>query len=153
MGLADMFIKNNGETININGSPVVMSQRVEVKIGQNVKIEFISSINDFRQGIELSLDKRNGYIEVNKQKLNSPVFWKDTAPSTFIFKCFPKKEMGKINLWNIWQYTDNRFDAWIGNAGIIVEQEEEDIFLFRCSNGIGDINFDDLVFRLILFRE
>lgn len=94
MSLADMFIKNKGEPIKINGSLVVMSQRLEVKIGQDVKVEFIRSKNDFRQGIELSLDKRKGYIEVNNKKINSPVFWKDTAPSTFIFKCFPKKETG-----------------------------------------------------------
>ncbi len=145
-----MFMKNKGEAININGSLVVMSQRLEVKTGQDIKIEFIRSKNDYRQGIEFSLDKRKGYIEVNKQKINSPVFWKNTAPSTFIFKCFPKKEIGQINLWNIWQYTDDRVDAWIGNAGIIVEQEGEGIFLFRCSSGIGDIDFEDLVFRLIL---
>ncbi|WP_339061235.1 hypothetical protein [Tepidibacillus marianensis] len=94
MSLAEMFIKNKGEAININGSLVVMSQRLEVKTGQDVKIEFIRSKNDYRQGIEFSLDKRKGYIEVNNQKLNSPVFWKDTAPSTFIFKCFPKKKQG-----------------------------------------------------------
>ncbi|WP_141769950.1 hypothetical protein [Bacillus massilinigeriensis] len=150
MSLSEMFMKNKGEAININGSLVVMSQRLEVKTGQDIKIEFIRSKNDYRQGIEFSLDKRKGYIEVNKQKINSPVFWKNTAPSTFIFKCFPKKEIGQINLWNIWQYTDDRVDAWIGNAGIIVEQEGEGIFLFRCSSGIGDIDFEDLVFRLIL---
>ncbi len=150
MSLAEMFIKNKGEAININGGLVVMSQKLEVKTDQYVKIEFIRSKNDYRQGIELSLDKRKGCIEVNNQKLNSPVFWKDTAPSTIIFKCFPKKETGQLNLWNIWQYIDDRVDAWIGNAGIIVEQEDEGIFLFRCSSGIGDIDFDDLVFRLIL---
>ncbi|PLR79589.1 hypothetical protein CVD25_22450 [Bacillus canaveralius] len=150
MSLAEMFIKNKGEAININGSLVVMSHRLEVNTGQDVKIEFIRTKNDFRQGIEFSLDKRKGYIEVNNQKLNSPVFWVDTAPSTFIFKCFPKKETGQLNLWNIWQYNDDRVDAWIGNAGIIAEQEDEGIFIFRCSNGIGDIDFDDLVFRLIL---
>ena len=94
--------------------------------------------------------KEKGILKVNKQKLNSPVFWKDTTPSTFIFKCFPKKETGQLNLWNIWQYIDGRVDAWIGNAGIIVEQEDEGICFFRCSSGIGDIDFDDLVFRLIL---
>lgn len=129
---------------------VVMSQRLEVKTGQDVKVEFIRRKNEYWQGIELSLYKRKGYIEVNKQKLNSPVFWKDTTPSTFIFKCFPKKETGQLNLWNIWQYIDGRVDAWIGNAGIIVEQEDEGICFFRCSSGIGDIDFDDLVFRLIL---
>lgn len=150
MSLAEMFIKNKGEAININGSLVIMSQRLEVKTGQNAKIEFIKSKNDYRQGIELSLDKRKGYIEIKDQKLISPIFWKDTAPSTFIFKCFPKKEIGELNIWNIWQYVDDRVDAWIGNAGIIVEQEDAGIFLFRCSNGMGNIDFDDLVFRLIL---
>lgn len=61
-----------------------------------------------------------------------------------------KKETGQINLWNIWKYIDGRVDVWIGNAGLIVEQEDEGIFLFRYSSGIGDIDFDDLVYRLIL---
>lgn len=68
-----MFINNKGEAININGSLVVMSQRLDVKTGQEVKVEFISSKNDYRQGIELSLDKKKGCIEVNNHKLNAPV--------------------------------------------------------------------------------
>lgn len=145
-----MFIQNKGEPLNINGNLVVMSHRIDVTRGQEVKIEFISSKNDHRQGIEISLDKRKGYIEVNDQKLNSPVFWRDTAPSSFVFKCFPKKNVGQLNIWNIWQYTDQdeRVDAWIGNAGIIVHQEDQGASLFRCSNGTGDIDFDDLVFRV-----
>jgi hypothetical protein len=113
-------------------------------------VEFIGSENDYRQGIEIYLDKSKGYIEVKDQKLNLPDFWKDTAPSTFLFKCFPERETGQLNLWNIWVYTDNRVDAWVGNAGLIIEQKGEGVFLFRCSNGTGDIDFEDLVFRLIL---
>ncbi|MCG1021456.1 hypothetical protein [Sutcliffiella horikoshii] len=147
MSLGEMFIKNKGEALNINGSQVVMSKRFEVKLGQDIKIEFISCRNEYRQGIELSLDKRKGYIEINSQRIKSPVFWQDSAPSSFIIKCFPHNQVGQLNLWNIWDF-DGGVEAWVGNAGIIVEQEDDNNFLFRCSNGIGDIDFNDLVFRL-----
>lgn len=34
MSLAEMFTKNNGNAVNINGSQVVMSYRIDVNTGQ-----------------------------------------------------------------------------------------------------------------------
>jgi hypothetical protein len=153
LSLAEMFIQTNGEPVVINGVQVVMSYRVEVKKGQEVKIDFISSKSSFRQGIEISLDKRKGFVEVNSQNLFTPVFWKDTAPSSFVIKCFPKKNEGQLNIWNIWQQHFNpegRIDAWLGNSGINIEQLGTSSYQFRCSNGIGEIDFEDLVFQVTL---
>lgn len=152
MNLAEMFINNKGQPVTLNGNQIVMSHRVDVVKNQEATIEIISCNNEYRQGIELSIDKRKGFIEVNNQKLTAPVFWLDTAPKIFTFKCYPVKNMGKMNIWNIWQFSkqEDRVDAWIGNSGIQVKQEDEKTLVFHCSNGVGDIDFNDLVFKLTL---
>lgn len=103
-----------------------------------------------QQGIENSIDQRKGYIEVNDQKLNALVFWTKTAPKVFEFKCYPKKSEGVMNIWNVWrnvEYKDN-VDSWIDNAGLYIEQLEDNVFVFHCSSGRGSVNFDDLVFKV-----
>lgn len=148
--LSAMFIEHKGKPLNIDGNQVVMSHKVEVVKNQEVRIELISWKSEYRQGIEVSLDTRKGMVEVNGEKLSDPIFWTDSAPRCFAFKCHPRKAIGHLNILNIWQHRDSegRIDAWVGNAGIIIHQEEEGSFLFSCSNGIGEVHFDDIVFRI-----
>ncbi|WP_148134548.1 hypothetical protein [Candidatus Formimonas warabiya] len=148
--LAQILSDKKGGPIDYNGKNVVMAKKIPVKSGQEVEIEILRFNGDSKQGFEVSIDQRKGYIEVNGQKLNSPIFWTDTAPRTFSFKCFPKKTEGIMGIWNVWkniEYKENT-DAWIGNAGLYVERIDDEKTILHCSNGIGDVNFDDLVLQI-----
>lgn len=150
--LAEMFIANSGGPIEMDGKLIIMSQRFEVVTGQEVRIEFIESSSIFRQGIELSLDRRKGLLEINGENLHAPVLWVDTAPGTVVVRCYPNKSQGQLNVWNVWQYSsaDERIDSWTGNAGMNVVKLDEKSYEIICSSGIGEVNFSDLRFKLTL---
>jgi hypothetical protein len=128
--------------------------KMPIKKEQVVVIEFLSFMETFHQGIGLSIDKRQGDIqvfEVDNEKIKHPVFWTDTAPRIVKIKCFPKKQDGYLHIWNIWRHSDDGgADAWIGNAGLYEELQEDGSLLFHCSNGVGDVDFNDLIFKVTL---
>ncbi|MDA8235191.1 MAG: hypothetical protein M0Z31_10400 [Clostridia bacterium] len=150
MTLAQMLANAKGEPIDYEGKSVMMSYKIPVLKGQEVEVEFLDYNDTYQQGFEVSIDQRKGTVEINGQKLSAPVFWTHTAPKIFSFKCYTKKTEGFLNIWNVWQnieYKDN-VDAWIGNSGMFVEKLEDGALIFHCSNGVGEVNFDDLVFKV-----
>jgi len=150
--LAQLLSEEKGEPIEFKGKSVVMSYKIPITRAQEVEIEILHFNGDLKQGFEVSIDQRKGYIDVNGQKVTAPLFWNDTAPTIFSFRCFPKKTKGIMNIWNVWKnfkYKENT-DAWIGNAGMYVERIDVATITFHCSNGIGDVNFEDLVFKMKL---
>jgi hypothetical protein len=149
--LAELFIQKKGQPLDINGKKIVMSHEIEVSKGEVLTIEFINSETNYRQGIEISVDNRKGQVDINGEQLTAPVLWVDSAPKTVAIKCLPKKATGQINIWNVWNYTgQDRIDAWIGNAGMYVEQVNEQICILHCSNGIGDFNLNDMSVKVSL---
>lgn len=150
--LAEVLTKAKGCPIIYDGKNVVMSYSISVKKEQEVEVEFIHFDEMYQQGFEVSVDQRKGLVEVNAKKYISPVFWTNTAPKNFIFKCLTKKDNGIFNIWNVWKNIDfkNNIDSWIGNAGLYVEHIEKGIYVFHCSNGINKVNFNDLIFKVTI---
>ncbi|MHA7683083.1 hypothetical protein [Cupriavidus sp. PET2-C1] len=53
-----------------------------------------------------------------------------------------------MKAWNVWR-VDGVIQAWIGNAGMIVEGNAEKI-KFRCSDGTSEPEFDDFIALLMI---
>ena len=150
--LAERLAQVEGKPIIYQGKNVILSHEIAIAKDQEIEIEILQNNTKYKQGFAISVDKRKGFIEVNGQKLNAPVFWANTAPKKFSFKCFPQKQEGIMNGWNIWnnpQYPES-VDAWIGNAGIYVEQPNNENFILNCSSGIGEVDFNDLTINILL---
>lgn len=148
--LAGMLSDAKGGPIDYQGSSVMMSYKIPINKGQDVFVEILKYNDTVEQGFEVSVDQRKGLVEVNDQKIKAPIFWTKTAPKTFSFKCFPQKITGVVNIWNVWrniEYKDN-VDAWIGHAGLYIVQDEDGSIVFHCSNGMQQVDFEDLVFRV-----
>lgn len=152
--LAQLLSDAKGGPIDYKGKSVEMSCKIPVTKAQEIKIELLHFKENYQQGFEVSIDQRKGHIEVNGEKLTNPVFWTNTAPRTFSFRCFPKKTEGIMNVWNVWknvEYKEN-IDAWVGSAGLYVERIDDESIILHCSNGIGDISFEDLVFKMKIIK-
>lgn len=148
--LAGILSNAKGGPIDYQGKSVMMSYRIPITREQEVFVEILKYNDKYEQGFKVSIDQSKGLVEVNNQRINAPIFWTKTAPSIFSFKCFPKKNIGVMNIWNVWnntQYKGN-VDAWIGHAGLYIEQEEDGAIAFHCSNGMQQVDFEDLVFRV-----
>lgn len=150
--LAEILAQAEGGPINYQGKNVTLSYKIPIVKGQELEIEILRDNLKYKQGIALSVDRRKGCIEINGQELKSPIFWTSTAPKKFSFKCVSQGEKGIVNIWNIWSNLSHpeETDAWIGNAGLYVEHPSAKELVFHCSSGVGDVNFDDLIFKVLL---
>jgi hypothetical protein len=60
-----------------------------------------------------------------------------------------------VRIWNAWweDALGGFMNAWKGNAGFLTEPDPDGSLWLRCSDGIGDPNFTDLVVRVDLQRH
>lgn len=111
--------------------------------GCRVSLEFRSVCSAFRQGVRLKV--RGGQLEIDGVEATDFALWYDTAPSQVEVNVRWKgKGPRSLRIWNSWEH-NGVAHAWLGNAGMRVEEVEPGRFLLRCSDGEGEPNFDDLV--------
>ena len=86
-----------------------------------------------------------GSLEVAGSRLQDIVLWTDTSPKEIVIGLNGEE----FSLWNCWQ--DERSgitQAWVGNAGMIIEERHaDDTLRFRC-NSRPTVTFEDLIFEL-----
>lgn len=74
--------------------------------------------------------------------------WRDTAPRELLVSV-AKKGNAKLRIWNIWREPAGSYEitqAWLGNAGMRIESSGEgNETILRCSDGVGPVDFDDLI--------
>ncbi len=108
-----------------------------------ISIEFRSVGSAFRQGLRLKV--RGGQLEIDGVEAADFALWHDTAPSQVEVNVHWKgKGPRSLRIWNSWEY-NGVAHAWLGNAGMRVEEFEPGRFVLRCSDGEGEPEFDDLV--------
>ncbi len=114
----------------------------------------MSSVSAPFQGLRLNAKERafivNGTL-VPKEVL----LWRDKQPSIVQINLKPKRgNQGTLKIWNIWLQgiSGGEFiNAWQGNSGMRVEESSDGKeLLFRCSDGIGPVDFSDLVVKITL---
>jgi hypothetical protein len=81
---------------------------------------------------------------VGNSKVKDAIFWTDTAPRLFEVIVDPPAGGGSIKVWNEWRDSTGVQNAWMGNAGMVVTVND-DVISLKCSDGIGEPSFDDLV--------
>lgn len=144
--LAERFAEAKGTPIEVDGTTVINMYRRAVSRGKRVHVDAVASTPSPLQGIRIKMNQ--GTISINEKDLKDVVVWLDTAPSTFEFVCNPQNETGaELRIWNCWRDAGGVTQAWIGNAGIVVEETAGQAVL-RCSSGIGPFDPSDLEIRL-----
>ncbi len=146
--LSERFMETDAKSIDVDGRTVVQMYEREVTDGTTVEVEFLNTAGDRVQGLNLSLT--DGELEVNEERVRDVVLYTDTAPREVRLICHTGGGPATLQVWNSWraQSGEDRDDAWIGEAGIVVDDQGSGEVVLRCSDGIGPPDFDDLVVRL-----
>jgi hypothetical protein len=55
-----------------------------------------------------------------------------------------------IRIWNEWRDSGGTMQAWIGDAGLVVEALDPNHFVLRCSDGFPPQSFTDLVIDVVV---
>ena len=106
-------------------------------------IRFRSATPEPPQGLRLKV--RGGTFEIESADTDDIVLWQDTAPAEVDVRIrWKTRGVRSLRVWNAWRVNDLT-QAWLGNSGMRVTASQGRVFEFRCSDGEGDPNFDDLV--------
>jgi hypothetical protein len=132
----------------IPGRPGVWSA-YRIPVGDRFEVARIV-VGSFRetptQGICLRLD--GGQLEVNGQVSDGLVLWTDTSPELIEVGIFGEAD-SVLEVWNCWRGRYGERQAWLGDAGMVIEVHDGKRYLFGCS-GPGEAQYTDLVFELEL---
>ncbi|HEX6087583.1 MAG TPA: hypothetical protein VF266_23830 [Thermoanaerobaculia bacterium] len=152
---AEAMNKNLSERLaEAGGAPVQLGERqvralYELPCSEalSLGITFLESSAARPQALPMKID--GGTLEVNGASLKDVELWTDTAPPRFDVLVRAAKQRAVLKIWNQWRDERGTTQAWIGNAGIVVEERDREVIL-RCSDGVGAPTFDDLVVQLAL---
>jgi hypothetical protein len=142
--LGERFRRSSSAQLEVNGRTV--HALFERRLGgpEVVRLELRSS-RPRPEGVCLKIV--GGNLLINEQRLREAVLWTETAPGCVRIVCQPKETGAVLKVWNTWKDEQGTQHAWIGNAGMLAESTADGVIL-RCSDGIGDVDFEDLIVSL-----
>jgi hypothetical protein len=151
--LAERFQEAQGEPIEVDGKLVQMMYELPpIQAPAELTVELTTS-SSRPQGLRLKV--RDGDVVLNDQVLDDVVLWSDTAPPTVTAQLRPKSARKPMNVrvWNVWRDPAGTMQAWIGDAGLVVEDEQDGSAVLGCSDGFDEPDFDDLRVKLTLISS
>lgn len=146
--LSEHFRESRGAPIEVDGNVVHMMHEVAPIEGRtDLRIQLQASSTRLQAA---RLKARGGRLRVNDELLEDVVLWSDTAPATVMVTLVPDDDRRPMSLrvWNAWRDAAGAMQAWIGDAGLIVEKEADGVIVLRCSDGYDAADFDDLEIKL-----
>ena len=139
------FAAAKGEPIVFEGQMIHIAYKRRIRAGDRFVVEFLSWTSARAQGVNLRT--KDGLLEVNKVRSSAISLWVDTAPPHVKVLCLKEPRDGVMMVSNQWRRPDGVEDEWTNNAAMIVDESNDRVVL-RCSDGIGQPSFDDLVVEL-----
>ena len=149
MKLAERFQAAQGAPVEVDGQLAHMMYELPPLDGP-ARLRIALRAGEARPD-GLRLKARNGHVVVDDQALDDVVLWSDSAPPEVTAELQPGggKPMS-LRMWNTWRDGQGAMQAWVGDAGMLVEEGEGGRVLLRCSDGFDRPSFDDLVVELEL---
>lgn len=145
MKLAERLAAARGGPIDWHGQTAVMMHDVGgLRDTDRINLEILHVSEERPQALRLKV--RGGRVSVGDERLDDVILWSDTAPRTVVLTVHaPSERPCSLRMWNSWRDPDGVMQAWIGNAGMVVDPQGDDELILRCSDGFGDAGFTDLV--------
>jgi hypothetical protein len=147
----EQFMESQGAPIEHGQFAVLPVFTRAIQATTKIELQCRTSSRRIAQGLRLAVT--NAVLEVKDTSDREIVLWMESAPP--IVKLLVKPEKGKssvLKIWNVWRDERGTQQAWIGNAGLWVEDQEEKMVL-HCSDGVGEPDFEDLVVELTFYKE
>jgi hypothetical protein len=137
------FIRSQGAPFDHDGRLVYATYRRIISPRTVLRVEWQRSRPSPVQGIGLMV--KGGPLLIAGQRLREPILWRDTAPDKVLVAWEQAKD-GELKVWNCWRDHRGTTQAWVGNAGMLVEDTGATVIL-RC-NSRPQVTFEDLIVGL-----
>ena len=118
---------------------------------QHLKVRFICTNSENRQGIRIAIDAGKGTLITNGVTGRAFDLWEDECPKEFEIECI--SDEGLISIYNMFEKKDwtgrNNIYSQMDYSGMILEQNGN-IYRYKCNNAELQDDFDKLIFEIEL---
>lgn len=142
--LSALFEQERARTVTWRGRTVHALVERHYPSGTTLRVTIDVRNPTHPQGLRIKV--RKGWCRIAGEELDDIVLWSETAPRPIELAPFAKRSDAQcsVSFWNCWQDPLGTTQAWIGNAGMLLEVQAE-TFRLSCSDGFGAPSFGDLV--------
>lgn len=143
--LARLFAKGDHRKVTWQSTTIYSYLRFSINHGDTLRLTRLKSSPGRAQALKLELDK--GELRANGVLMETAAVWSHSSPSEVTLEVVGKRARS-IDIWNAWSLGGVE-TSWIGNSAMTVNSEGL-THVLGCSDGVGPVNFDDLVMQLDL---
>jgi hypothetical protein len=140
--LSELLAEARGLPIQFGGFEVRAIYEIPIPETSRLHISFIHAATSRPQALRIRSEKV--MLKVRESRVKDAIFWVETAPREFEVIADPPTSGASIKVWNEWRDRAGIQNAWMGNAGMVVTTADNLVTL-RCSDGIGEPEFDDFI--------
>lgn len=145
MSLNERFAESQGAPIELDGRLVDGIHRLPVRPPAPIEVTVLKHSIQRAQGLALRV--KPGRLAINDVKSKAMDLGTDTMPGPIVsITLEAPADIVELTIWNLWRHQGQTW-AFSRNAGMLVEPADDGVIL-RCSDGFGEVNFDDLVVQV-----
>ena len=134
MTAAERWIDEHTDVVDDDGDTVHAAVTVDLNVDSIVTVRWIHASDERPQGLALDADQP---LMVGDMTNTRMVLWNLSAPNEVEIVA----RAGHLTLWNVWE-TDGAVHAWVGAAGVLLDETAGDTIRLRASDGFGDRTID-----------
>ena len=108
-------------------------------------VRFIKAVETPLQALSIDIDR--GKLLIAGVEASNMILRLDTSPQIVDVRYRSSPRGDRIAIYNSWINDYGGIDSWIANAGMLVEETGNKMIL-RCSDGLAEPTFDDLVVEI-----
>lgn len=141
--LSAQFQREQGRPLNYCGNIVLPIFKKDLNQELvSLVITRLSSLRKPEQGIRIKVER--GEIHLEGKNYKEIILWEDSSPDSVEMTVISKGK-SQLKIWNVWR-VDSLVNAWVGNAGMVINEMATQSLEFQCSDGVGSVDFSNLVF-------
>lgn len=129
---------------------IIRWEVLSIQKEQRLKVRFISTNSENRQGILIAIDAGNGILTTNGVSGKSFELWEDNSPREMEIECH--SEEGYLSIYNVFERNEQgRICKYsqMPYSGMILEHNNN-VYRYRCNDTGRNTNFDKLIFEIEL---
>lgn len=145
--LSELFQESRGARIAFGDRTIWSLFEIDLPGGES-RVEVTFRTRPVGHGIRLRVTR--GSLVAGGLTTSVVDLWPETAPSTDSVAVSGVTQPAALKVWNVWRTEGDVTQAWIGNAGMLVEPTHPGGWEFSASSGSGSIDFLELLFAVRL---
>jgi len=134
MTAAERWIDERTSSVDHDGDTVHAAVTVDLNVDSIVTVRRIHASDERPQGLALDADQP---LMVGDMTNTRMVLWNHSAPDEVEIVA----RAGRLTLWNVWE-ADGAVHAWVGAAGMLLDEPTGDTTRLRASDGFGERTID-----------